>query len=623
MRGFSSSQTWLRRALVTGVLGASLAFLTTLGGAAAAQPSGATTGPTSTSAEAQTARISGTVYDARPLDGPDASQVVVPSGLKPIAGATVSVPSQGLTTVTDSSGHYELSGVSASGSTATLTVTIRASGYGAYTSNSTPVQAAQTTILDGFMKSHPTTIDQPSQAQLRPYAGTAPTSQSTATPDANTGGSCSGQQSNTTPPKVIRVWFTGRNNGLGGAGPEGQVVKFDFEYYVEHVINDEWPAYSPPAAYQAGAIAAADYAWYYINKGSKGSLGSLVAPPPNCNFDVDDWSGDYQEFLPYEALISGTRSATYAAANWIFQQGGTIPALGYSSGYSGMPCSDGAGSQHMYQYGSVTCANDGYNFTQIINNYYPGGSFLRNTSYQAMAPTPSDGGYWLAEANGTVRNFGNAGYYGEVTGSLNAPIVAMAPTPDGGGYWLVGADGGIFTFGDAGYYGSTGGDHLNAPVVGMAPTPDGHGYWLVGGDGGIFTFGDAGFYGSTGGDHLNAQIIGMAATPDGGGYWLVGSDGGIFTFGDAGYYGSEGGATLNAPIVGMARTANGGGYWLVGADGGIFTFGDAGFYGSAGGTTLNQPIVGMAADYGSGGYWLVAGDGGIFSFNAPFYGSGV
>lgn len=81
-----------------------------------------------------------------------------------------------------------------------------------------------------------------------------------------------------------------------------------------------------------------------------GALALLGLGLPNCSFDVDDWSGDYQEFLPYEALIGGTRSATYTAANWIFQQGGTIPALGDSSGYAGMPCSDGAGSQHMYQY---------------------------------------------------------------------------------------------------------------------------------------------------------------------------------------------------------------------------------------------------------------------------------
>ena len=105
----------MRRSVAVSVLGVSVAFFTALAGTAAAQPVGATTEATSTSAAAQTASISGTVYDARPLDGPGASQVVVPSGLQPVAGATVSVPSQRLTTLTDSSGHYDLSGLSVSG----------------------------------------------------------------------------------------------------------------------------------------------------------------------------------------------------------------------------------------------------------------------------------------------------------------------------------------------------------------------------------------------------------------------------------------------------------------------------------------------------------------------------
>jgi hypothetical protein len=72
----------------------------------------------------------------------------------------------------------------------------------------------------------------------------------------------------------------------------------------------------------------------------------------------------------------------------------------------------------------------------------------------------------------------------------------MVPTPDQGGYWLAGADGGVFTFGDAGFYGSMAQVRLAAQIVGMVAAPGGQGYWLVGADGGVFTFGDAGFYGS-------------------------------------------------------------------------------------------------------------------------------
>jgi surface antigen len=229
--------------------------------------------------------------------------------------------------------------------------------------------------------------------------------------------------------------------------------------------------------------------------------------------------------------------------------------------------------------------------------------------------TPDDGGYWVANSNGEVDHYGNAGSYGDASSMrLNAPIAGIAATHDGGGYWLVGSDGGIFTYGDAAFYGSAGGLRLNAPIVGMVPTPDGKGYWLVGSDGGIFTYGDAGFYNSVGNIHLNAPVVGMATTPDGKGYWLVGSDGGIFSFGDANFYGSTGGLHLNAPIVGIASTGDGAGYWTVGTDGGIFNFGDAGFYGSLGSSPPLQPVVSVVRTPSGPGYWIVDGDGTVHAF---------
>ncbi|HXA32136.1 MAG TPA: hypothetical protein VNV87_07740 [Acidimicrobiales bacterium] len=251
----------------------------------------------------------------------------------------------------------------------------------------------------------------------------------------------------------------------------------------------------------------------------------------------------------------------------------------------------------------------------------------------------SGSGYWLAGADGSLYNFGDASplqlarspstaAIGANTSSisnlasLNGLIVGMASTSDAKGLWLTGADGGVFSLGDAQFYGSMGGQHLNQPVVGMTRTKDGNGYWLVASDGGIFSFGDAQFYGSMGGMPLNQPIVGIAATPDGGGYWEVASDGGIFSFGDAQFYGSMGGTPLNKPVVGMASTPDGGGYWLVASDGGIFSFGDAQFWGSEGGIPLNAPVKGMLASPDGHGYLLVATDGGIFKFgDAGFFGS--
>ncbi|HEY4946933.1 MAG TPA: CHAP domain-containing protein [Acidimicrobiales bacterium] len=239
------------------------------------------------------------------------------------------------------------------------------------------------------------------------------------------------------------------------------------------------------------------------------------------------------------------------------------------------------------------------------------------------ASTPTDQGYWLAGADGSVYPEGLAASYGSLASlRLQAPVVSMSATPDGKGYWLVAIDGGVFAFGDAAFYGSMGGTPLNQPIVGMATTPDGRGYWLVAADGGIFAFGDASFHGSMGGSPLNAPVTGMAATGDGNGYWLVASDGGMFSFGDAPFFGSMGGLVLNDPVVAMVATPSGGGYLLVATDGGIFRFGSAPFYGSLGagygGNPADvPPVAGIAFTPDALGYWLLEPDGWSYSFSNP------
>ena len=146
---------------------------------------------------------------------------------------------------------------------------------------------------------------------------------------------------------------------------------------------------------------------------------------------------------------------------------------------------------------------------------------------------PSDN-YWLADAQGAVWNFGDAGAFGSAAGlPLNHPIVTMTATKDQQGYWLVASDGGIFSYGDAAFYGSTGSIALNKPIVGMTATPDGKGYWMVASDGGIFNFGDAVFACSAaGGPGLDpAERVVSSAT--GHGYWVEEQNGTASAFGDA------------------------------------------------------------------------------------------
>ena len=246
---------------------------------------------------------------------------------------------------------------------------------------------------------------------------------------------------------------------------------------------------------------------------------------------------------------------------------------------------------------------------------------VQPTTCIGIASTKTGKGYWLVEANGTLKAHGDAVFHGQITERLAGPIVGIMPCWRTGGYWLIGADGGVFSF-NAPFKGSAGGVKLVKPIVGGAAHPSGSGYWLVASDGGIFSYGVP-FFGSMGGKHLDQPIVGMASTPTGRGYWLVAADGGIFSFGDAVFKGSMGGKPLAKPIVAMSALSLSQGYLVFASDGGVFAFG-APFEGSEGGKPLKAPITAGALDPLGTGYWEVGGDGGVFAFgSAPFEGTGA
>jgi hypothetical protein len=254
----------------------------------------------------------------------------------------------------------------------------------------------------------------------------------------------------------------------------------------------------------------------------------------------------------------------------------------------------------------------------VTVNVYPS-----DLNSRPMASTPDGKGYWVVGANGAVKAFGDAKFYGSLVGRTVSPIISMAATPDGEGYWLLAADGAVSAFGNARSYGSAVNWHLNQPVVAMAVTPDGRGYWLIASDGGVFTFGNAHFYGSAARAKLHQPVVGFAAVPGGTGYWLVTSTGVVLPFGSAQSFGSLDETKLVGAVVGIAAAPDGLGYWLAGTDGGVFAYGSAKFHGSLGGHGSPQPILGIVPTNDGGGYWLVAQDGRVWSFgDASSHGSG-
>ena len=148
--------------------------------------------------------------------------------------------------------------------------------------------------------------------------------------------------------------------------------------------------------------------------------------------------------------------------------------------------------------------------------------------YVGIAATVDGGGYWLVQADGAVSAFGDASWFGSVTGRLAEPIVGMARTYDGQGYWLVDADGHVYCLGDARRYGSLPSSAQRAPVTGIAAAPNGKGYWLVDSAGHVYGFGDARVEGMP--STYLAPYDAIAARPAGGYLVTAASSAAVYAF---------------------------------------------------------------------------------------------
>ena len=151
----------------------------------------------------------------------------------------------------------------------------------------------------------------------------------------------------------------------------------------------------------------------------------------------------------------------------------------------------------------------------------------------AMAATPDGGGYWLADANGTVFSFGDALQLAPVSPvRVTSSVTGLAVSGNGTGAWMAEQDGTVLSLGTATAHGSLTGVPATSPVTSIAavlmPAPDTLAYDLAEADGRVAAVGQAAYYGSAFGKHLVARIIALVSTPDRKGYWLIGADGSVY-----------------------------------------------------------------------------------------------
>jgi Stage II sporulation protein len=306
--------------------------------------------PAQPPAQAGRAELTGQVRDGRPLQGKGAAAILIPDGLPAVAGAVVSIPALGRRATTNAAGEFSLTGLRVSpGSTYTLVV--RRKGFGLW-------QESGIALIPGdpgqvYVELHSAPQRLHTARSPQPYNGPV-RGPNPAVPGGCTHNS-SGWTSQTKEPPAIRVYMTGT----------GRVSKYDFQFYEEHVLPNEWIPSWKEDSLEAGAVAVRDYAWFFVVNGSKGTASG--ADP--CSFDVDNTTR-YQNFVPGNATYASTNTAVTHTAPYLYTHDSKIPELGYNSGFQGEKCGDETVAGSMSQWGTQACALAGDSWQKILQIYY-------------------------------------------------------------------------------------------------------------------------------------------------------------------------------------------------------------------------------------------------------------
>jgi hypothetical protein len=180
----------------------------------------------------------------------------------------------------------------------------------------------------------------------------------------------------------------------------GVVENVDFNFYVKHVLPNEWYGGWDQQALDAGAIAAKNYGWYMAEGGRQQWFGNQC-------YDVDDTT-DYQVFDPNAPTYPSTDAAVDQTWNYSVLQNGQIMETQYRDTLTGddnESCGAGANGWDMSQWGSEWCAQDGDTWQQILQAYY---SNITITGSQEIAPplessdltgSTSEGDYTIEHQN--------------------------------------------------------------------------------------------------------------------------------------------------------------------------------------------------------------------------------
>jgi len=347
-----------------------------------------------------------------------AGEVVAKVTGRPVAGALVRLPDLGLSARSGADGRFAFDRpIAVDGALVRVTAVVTAPSWGRWTISGAPVSAGDTLLLHAALTKAPFDDRVLSPAERGTPARPLPR-------QSLTSNTCTGWDYQLVPPPTIKVF----------RHVTGAVEQYDFQFYVQHVLPDEWISSWDADALGAGAVAARTYAAYRAMTGHAYSGGSGCA-------DIRDDSYD-QVFDPSWSTAATNMAVDATFGSILYRDGGLFLAQ-YYSGSKTDPCAPVTGTYagRMSQWGTQNCATEGDLWPAIVDVFYANttwyyqGNLLLNPGADSAATYP-----WVAVANTAYQRVSGSAYAGSwylsvsPTGTGNAivrqqrPIVAVAAT---------------------------------------------------------------------------------------------------------------------------------------------------------------------------------------------------
>lgn len=309
---------------------------------------------------------------ATPRTGTVRGDVVTGAG-RPVAGAVVTLPGLGLSAVSGPDGSFAfVRPVPVGAPYRPIRAVIRAAGFGVWRISGAPLYPDDALVLHAQLgrQAFVHTVSTPGAVRHGPAVPPAPAAGTTAP-------TCTGWDYQLTPPPTI--WVYRHATAVS--------ERYDFRFYVAHVLPNEWIPSWDADALAAGAVAVRTYAAYRTMSGHAVSSGAGCA-------DIRDDTYD-QVFDPTWSTASTDQAVNATFGSIAYRDGGLFLAQ-YYAGSSGDPCAPVTGTfaGRMSQWGTQTCGTQKVLWPDIVPTFYTGAiwhyaqNLLLNPSFDSPPTYP-------------------------------------------------------------------------------------------------------------------------------------------------------------------------------------------------------------------------------------------